>query len=290
MNLGRKREVHVVLSNIGGCGKTKVSALLAERIGGFVLDANPSHRDISKIVGLEKPIDTEKFYSKFEGKSQFYLQYIIGEISTHFQNDDTPIVIDLGDSMSISYLALMSEIEDFMTIYNNEGIHIFFHILIPARQFKLGKGILQYFLNPNISEQVDDHSVTIWINKYRGDFLKHTIEKDEVKIIEDRLGNLLNKIVTIGEGDELSKKYMEEYLSGCTYSYLLENKKEVGCNDFDLGRIRGFVSSFFGVVDEVFLMKNKKEKAVATSVSREEAINKAESSNTAKDDGFTYEK
>lgn len=247
--MGNRKELHIVLSSMGGCGKTRISSQIAEARNASIVDLNTSNRDISKFKGLETFMDTEGFYeSPYMGNLSEYLNthlhYLLKDL---IEKDQHSVVVDTDTATGAGIVSLFLNDSGYLDNFTEYNICPYFHVVVPSISFGKKQDIIERLAD---SPSVPDGSVAVWVNSFRESFpftMDVNTRKEE---IAHSLGSKFGTFVDIGEDYPALKLTVSAFFQDCTFSYLSENRP-IGCDGFQYSRIRNFDLNFKYIVGEL---------------------------------------
>lgn len=258
-NSMKKKELHIVLSSVGGSGKTRIASQIAESRNALTVDANPSHPDISYFKGLDPLVNIKGFFDpkRFDGNNTDYVEDIMTYIMGHFKEKEQSVVIDTGSSVGISilsYIANAGDFGDFKKAYDHLGVSVFFHAVIPSVPFEAGADMVRYLSSSGLP--LFSKNIIVWINSFHSKLPKTiNMEKAEEKIIAS-LGDKFKGFAYIGEDHRKTKEALNEYLQGCVLSYGEANVSK-NPDPFLVGKLRKFDANFKATLDRVMGADNQ---------------------------------
>lgn len=245
--------MHLVLSIVGGSGVTKVSVQLCEALNALALDANTTHRDLARYMGISHLNKEEAFFSKCHSNIEEYAQYVMGQLMRHFKECENcdPVVVDFGTLTGFIFLDDIVSSMEFGLTMERLGVKVFFHIVIPSIPFDHGEIAVTYLMRGKTKEQIADGSVIVWINEYRDSFLENFNMEEAKNKINDKLGDAAKDIVILEKPSELTKRSLSNYLQSITFGEFAENIP-MSCSFLDAGRLRRYDQNFKIKIRELF--------------------------------------
>ncbi len=274
MNHTKKKELHFVLSLIGGCGKTMLASQLADARNALVCDINPSRNDLMNFGGLTPLMDTSTFYvgkqrGGYGADIGFFFEDISAHIGKHFMDGNTSsVVVDTDTSFGLLFLRhiIQDEKKVFSEIYNDASVSIYFHVILAFPKYEQSKRIFS-ILGGGYA-LIGSNSIIVWMNENKTPFPYDFEMEKEKEDIEKVLGEKLKAVVHIGDEAYVTKDTVDRYSNFSTHAFLKENKPE-GLGAIQMARIRVFDEDFKEKIKEVLgsqeIVANGEEEAVYNS-------------------------